>query len=251
MNSLAGRTAVITGSASGLGAAMATRFVAEGAQVVATDIDRSGGEAIARELGEACTFVEHDVADEVAWQKVIAAALDLGGFDMLVNNAGITIMGSIETLSLADWQKTMDVDLTGVFLGCKYGVAAMKENGGGSIVNISSAAGLRASADLAAYNSAKAAVTMLTQSVAVHCGRAGYGIRCNSVHPGVIRTPILDKVMAQVEDGEAMMNGFVAQHPIGHIGETDDIVNIVLYLMSAEAKFATGAPFIVDGGLSL
>lgn len=251
MGRLEGRTAVVTGGASGLGAAMVRRFVVEGGRVVATDVDRKSGEALAAELGPNCTFIEHDVADEAGWARVIAAANGLGNFDVLVNNAGITIMGSIESLTLGDWQKTMDVDLVGVFLGCKYAVAAMKETGGGSIVNISSAAGLRASADLAAYNTAKAAVTMLTQSVALHCGRAGYGIRCNSVHPGVIRTPILDKVMAQVEDGEGMMAGFVAQHPIGHIGETDDIVNLVLYLISPEARFATGAPFIVDGGLSI
>ena len=247
MSDLIGRRALVTGGGSGIGEAIARQLAAAGAYVMIGDVDTVAGAAVADSFG--ARFVRLDVASEDDWAAAIEA--DQGGLDILVNNAGITIMGSIEDISLADFQHTLDVDLIGVFLGCKAAIATMRRGGGGAIVNISSTAGLKASANLAAYNAAKAGVTLLTKSVALHCAEQRYGIRCNSVHPGVIRTPILDKVMAQVSDPQALMAGFVAQHPIGNIGDTADIADIVHYLVGPRAKFITGSEFVVDGGLIL
>jgi NAD(P)-dependent dehydrogenase (short-subunit alcohol dehydrogenase family) len=250
MSDLIGLRALVTGGASGIGEAIARKLAAEGAQVVIGDVDTGAGAAVANSLGG--TFVSLDVTREDHWTAVMAdLKASVGGLDILVNNAGITIMGSIEDISLADFRQTLDVDLVGVFLGCKAAIAMMKPDRGGAIVNISSTSGLRATSNLAAYNAAKAGVTLLTKSIALHCAEKRYGIRCNSVHPGVIRTPILDKVMAQVSDPEALMAGFVAQHPIGHIGDTADIADIVHYLVGSRAKFVTGSAFVVDGGLTL
>ena len=250
MSDLTGRRALVTGGASGIGEAIAKRLAATGAQVMIGDVDTVAGASVANSFGG--QFVSLDVAREDDWAAAMATLeAAFGGLDILVNNAGITIMGSIEEISLADFQLTVNVDLVGVFLGCKAAIALMKSGGGGAIVNISSTAGLKASANLAAYNAAKAGVTLLTKSVALHCAEQRYGIRCNSVHPGVIRTPILDKVMAQVSDPQALMAGFVAQHPIGNIGDTADIADIVHYLVGPRAKFITGSEFVVDGGLVL
>jgi 3(or 17)beta-hydroxysteroid dehydrogenase len=170
-----------------------------------------------------------------------------GQLDVLVNNAGITTMGSIEELDADAFRHELEIDVIGVFLGCKFGVAVMKERGG-SIINMSSSAGLKAYSYLVGYNAAKAAVTLMTKSIALHCAENGYGIRCNSVHPGAIRTAIIDKVLAQVDDPEATLAGFEAAHPVGHLGHPDDISAIVAYLASDESRFATGAAFSVDGG---
>ena len=250
MSDLINRRALVTGGGSGIGEAIARQLAAAGAHVMIGDIDTAAGAAVADSFGG--KFVTLNVAREDDWAAAMSALeSSLGGLDILVNNAGITIMGSIEDISLADFQHTLDVDLIGVFLGCKAAIAMMKRDRGGAIVNISSTAGLKASVDLAAYNAAKAGVTLLTKSVALHCAEQRYGIRCNSVHPGVIRTPILDKVMAQVSDPQALMAGFIAQHPIGNIGDTADIADIVHYLVGPRAKFITGSEFVVDGGLTL
>jgi len=242
---IAGKTAFVTGGASGLGLDIVRRFVAEGASVVIADIDAVAGAAVAAELGQ--RFVPLNVSIESEW----LAALDVcDRIDVLVNNAGITTHGSIEDLTLEVFRHEFAVDVDGVFLGCKHVIPKMKEHGG-SVINMSSMCGVRAHADLAAYNAAKAAVTHLTKSVALHYAAKGYGIRCNSVHPGAIHTPILDKVMAQVDDGQALYDSWVATHPVGRLGRPDEISAIVLYLASDESAFATGAEFRVDGGSSL
>jgi NAD(P)-dependent dehydrogenase (short-subunit alcohol dehydrogenase family) len=247
---LAGKIALVTGAAAGLGEAAARKLAAAGATLVVTDIDEANGQAVAESLGG--TFHRHDVADEGDWAAVIAATEQAHGrLDVLVNNAGITLMGSIEEMDLAGFRRTIDIDLIGTFLGCKAALPFMKAGGGGSIVNIASIAGLSASANLVAYNAAKAGVTLMTKSIAMHCATTRTGIRVNSVHPGVIRTAMLDKVMAQVADPEALMAGFVAVHPIGHIGEPDDIAEMVLYLASDRSKFVTGAQMVVDGGATI
>ena len=252
MGRVEGKVALVTGAASGLGAAIAERLAQEGATVVVADVDRAGGEAQAQRMGNATVFLALDVTSEDDWRMAVDATVERHGrLDILVNNAGITLMGSVESISLADFRKTLEVDLIGPFLGCRTAIPALAKSGRGSIVNISSMAGLKAGPDLAAYNAAKAGVTLFTKSVALHCAREKNGVRCNSVHPGVIRTPILDKVLAQVPNPEATMAGFVAAHPIGYIGEPADIANIVLYLSSDESKFATGAEFVVDGGSSM
>jgi NAD(P)-dependent dehydrogenase (short-subunit alcohol dehydrogenase family) len=239
------KVAFVTGGASGLGEAIVRRYRAEGAQVIIADIDVASGEALAREIG--ARFVALNVSDEQAWLDAFA---DIPRIDILVNNAGITTHGSIEDLTLAQFRHEFDVDVVGVFLGCKHVIPLMKANGG-SVINMSSMCGVRAQADLAAYNAAKAAVTHLTKSVALHYAHSGYGMRCNSVHPGAIHTPILEKVMAQVEDGQALYDGWVAGHPIGRLGKPEEIAAMAVYLASDEAAFTTGAEFRVDGGSSI
>ena len=246
---LQGKTALITGGSSGLGNAMVRRFVAEGAAVIIADIDDANGQALAAELGQQARFVHLDVAQEADWQRALGNAASI---DVLINNAGITTYGSIEDVTLEQFKHELDIDVIGVFLGCKYAVANMKAHGrGGSIINMSSLAGLRANGNLAAYNAAKAAVTLLTKSVAMHCATSGYGIRCNSIHPGVIHTPILDKVLAQTPNPDEVYAGWVAVHPIGRIGKPEEIAAMAVYLASDEAGFTTGAEFKVDGGSSI
>jgi NAD(P)-dependent dehydrogenase (short-subunit alcohol dehydrogenase family) len=248
---LEGKTALITGGSSGLGNAMVRRFVAEGATVIIGDIDAENGQALARELGNAASFELLDVSQEDHWRRVLEGGTP---FDILINNAGITTYGSIEELTLEQFRHEFEVDVVGVFLGCKYAVANMKANPsgkGGSIINMSSLAGVRANGNLTAYNAAKAAVTHMTKSVAIHCATSGYGIRCNSIHPGVIYTPILDKVLAQVPNPDEVYAGWVAVHPIGRIGQPEEIAAMAVYLASDESGFTTGAEFRVDGGSSM
>lgn len=247
---LAGKTALVTGAASGLGEAIARRFVDEGASVILADIDETNGAAVTASLGQAGRFVRLDVSSPDDWQ---AAMTRTDRIDILVNNAGITTVGSIEDVTLEQFRHEFEVDVVGVFLGCKHGIAKMKGNGaaGGSIINMSSLCGVRAQGDLAAYNAAKAAVTHLTKSVAMHCATSGYGIRCNSIHPGVIRTAILDKVLAQVPNPDEVYAGWVSTHPIGRIGTPAEIAAMAVYLASDESAFTTGAEFRVDGGASI
>jgi NAD(P)-dependent dehydrogenase (short-subunit alcohol dehydrogenase family) len=244
------KTAFVTGGASGLGEAIARRFVAEGASVIIADIDVAAGESVAASLGG--RFVKLNVSEEQDW---LAAFAGLDRVDILVNNAGITTHGSIEDLTLAQFKHEFEVDAVGVFLGCKHIIPLMKTkpdgSGGGSVINMSSMCGVRAQDDLAAYNAAKAAVTHLTKSVALHYAKKGYGMRCNSVHPGAIHTPILDKVMAQVQDGKALYDGWVSVHPIGRLGKPEEVAAMALYLASDESAFTTGAEFRVDGGSSI
>jgi 3(or 17)beta-hydroxysteroid dehydrogenase len=247
MGRLQGKRTLVTGAASGLGEAIARRYVAEGASVVLADIDVSGGEALAAELGDAARFVRLDVSDEDSW---LAALGTCDRLDVLVNNAGITTLGSIEEVTLAQFMHEIEIDVVGVFLGCKHVIPLMREQGG-SIINMSSMAGVRAQGNLAAYNAAKAAVTHLTKSCALHFAEQGYGIRCNSVHPGAIHTPILDKVLAQSADPKALYSSWVAIHPIGRLGKPEEIAAIAVYLASDESAFATGAEFRVDGGSTL
>jgi NAD(P)-dependent dehydrogenase (short-subunit alcohol dehydrogenase family) len=245
------RVALVTGAGSGLGESIARRLASDGLAVVAADIDRENADRVAAELGDQAMALSLDVSLEADWVEAIAA-LDAkyGRLDVLVNNAGITTMGSIEDLSFEAFKHEFSIDVDGVFLGCKYGIGLMKITGG-SIINMSSAAGIRAGAHLCAYNGAKGAVNMMTKSIALYCAEQKNGIRCNSVHPGAIHTPIIDKVLAQSEDPDALMAGFVASHPVGHLGAPGDIAAIVAYLASGESGFATGAQFVVDGGMTL
>ena len=244
---LSGKTALVTGGASGLGEAIARRYVAEGARVIIADIDLTAGQALARSLGQAASFVKLDVSLAADWAAALAAVDQL---DILVNNAGITTHGSIEDVTLEQFRHEFEVDVIGVFLGCQAGVAKMKQHGG-SIINMSSLCGVRAQGDLLAYNGAKAAVTHMTKSVALHCATKGYGIRCNSVHPGVIRTAMLEKVLGQVPNPDEVYAGWVSTHPIGRIGTPEEIAAVAVYLGSDESGFTTGAEFRIDGGASL
>ena len=245
------KVALVTGAASGLGEAIARRFVADGMTVVLADIDIAGGEALAEELGDQALFVTLDVRSEEAWLTAVGQIRErFGALHVLVNNAGVTTVGTIEELSFEAFRHELDIDLCGPFLGCKHSLPLMTSEGG-SIINMSSAAGLRARADLLAYNTAKAGVTMMTKALALHCAKSGYAVRVNSVHPGAIRTPILEKVMAQVDDPDAMLAGIVAEHPVGYLGSLEDVTAIVAYLASEASPYVTGAQFVVDGGMSL
>lgn len=243
---LSGKIALVTGGASGLGAAIARAFVAEGAEVVIADIDEAAGQALADELGSA-RFVPLDVTQEAQWQAAVAG---LERLDVLVNNAGITTLGSIEEVTLAQLRHELDIDVGGVFLGTQAAIPLMKV-GGGSIINMSSLSGVRAASYLVAYNAAKAAVTLMTKSCALHFAEKGYPIRCNSIHPGAIHTPIIDKVLAQSDDPTALYKSFVDVHPIGRLGKPEEIATMAVYLASDESGFTTGAEFRVDGGASI
>lgn len=246
-----GKVALVTGGASGLGEAIVRRFVAEGGRVVIADIDAAAGEALAADLPGAATFLALDVTQEAQWIAAFARTDALHGrLDVLVNCAGITTVGSVEDLTLDAFRHELDVDLAGPFLGCKHVVGLMKRTGG-SVINIASMASIRARHYLAAYNAAKAGVTHMTKSIALHYAREKYGIRCNSVHPGVIHTPILDKVLAQSDAPEALLAEWIAGHPVGRLGQPEEVAALCLYLASDESAFATGAEFVLDGGSSL
>lgn len=251
---MAGRVAdkvvLLTGGAMGLGRAAAKALLAEGARVIITDVNAEAGAATADEIG--CEFLAQDVTDWERWQAIIAEIeASHGRLDVLVNNAAITVFGSVMDISPEDFRRCYTVDVDSIFMGCKAAIPLMAKSGGGSIVNFSSAAGNKPSPDLAAYNSAKAAVAMLTKSIALWCAREGNGIRVNSVQPGTILTPNVESVIQGTPDPEATRAAFSVAQPIGRMGEVDDIAHLVVYLASDESKFATGAPFIVDGGLSI
>ena len=246
---LEGKVALITGAASGLGAASARRLHGEGAFVVVTDRDVEKGVAVAAALGDRAVFHELDVTSEDEWIAVIDAVVAAqGGLDVLVNNAGVGVIASIEDTTLEAWRFVHAVNTEGVFLGCKHGVRVMKARGG-SIINMSSVAGIAGAPDMAAYCSSKGAVRTLTKSVAMHCARKGYGIRCNSIHPAFIDTPMVDAVVSSYSDTERARSGLAKSIPLGRIGEADDVAAAVAYLASDDAKFVTGVELPIDGGL--
>ena len=256
MGRVSGKVALITGGASGLGREAAERLVEEGARVLVTDINQIDGEAVAKSLGSNGAFARHDVTKEEEWVIATQKALEVfGRLDILVNSAGIGTMNSVEDCSLEEWRHVMAVNGDGVFLGCKYGVAAIKqtstgEGSGGSIINISSVSGLIGGHNLAAYNASKGAVRLLSKSVALHCARKGYNIRCNSVHPTFIDTPMVRAMFEDADDPDRVRQKLSRQVPLGHIGEPNDIAWAIVYLASDESKFMTGAELVVDGGIT-
>lgn len=255
MQRLANKVALVTGGASGLGKAIAERLASEGARVVITDVDRVAGAATA--AGGSLIFVQQDVCDEKRWIQVVEEVKQrLGRLDILVNNAGI--LGPMNAISPVDtpldvWRRIFAVNVEGVFLGCRAAIPAMAAAGGGSIVNISSIAGLRASPYATAYGASKAAVRQLTKSVAQHCAERKLNIRCNSVHPGDVRTPLWDKgaeEMAKVRKvplAEVIEEGRT-DSPMGEFTRPEDIAAAVAFLASDESRHITGTKLIVDGG---
>lgn len=254
MGRVDGKIALVTGAGSGLGRAIATLLAREGARVAVSDIDeataRETAAAINAERPDAALALAHDVTDEDQWQDVLARVVaHFGGLHVLVNNAGIGDGGTVEEVSFETWKRVHAVDLDSVFLGCKYAIAHIHASGGGSIVNISSIAGIIAGHNMAPYNSAKAGVRHLSKSVALHCAKQGYNIRSNSVHPTFIKTPILDPLVDRFGREEAYAK-LARQVPMGRIGEPDDVAYGVLYLASDESSFMTGAELVLDGGIS-
>jgi 3(or 17)beta-hydroxysteroid dehydrogenase len=222
----------------------------EGARVVVTDRNEAGGREVAASLGEAGLFVKLDVTREEDWVAAMERTLaHFGRLDVLVNNAGVGVAKDVEALSLEEWRFVHAVNGDGVFLGCKHGIAAMRKSGArGSIINVSSVAGLVGVANLPAYNSSKAGVRMLTKSVALHCAKQGYGIRCNSLHPTFIETPMVED-LARVSGNPDAAKAFMAkQIPLGRLGEPDDVAYAIVYLASDESKLMTGSELVLDGG---
>ena len=243
---LEGKVALISGGARGMGAAEARLFAAEGAKVVLGDVLADAGRRVEAEIAETggeALFVNLDVTSEHDWREAVEAATRrFGGLHILVNNAGIWNGGNVESESGDDWDRVMGINGKGVFLGTKAAVPAMRESGGGSIVNISSVAGIIGSAGATSYNASKGAVRLLTKSTAVQY--AAEGIRCNSVHPGPIVTQMLDEVYPSDE----IRNQREAAIPLGRLGEMDDVARGVLFLASDEASYMTGSELVIDGG---
>ncbi|MGG4605268.1 SDR family oxidoreductase [Paenalcaligenes sp. Me131] len=250
MGRVAEKVALVTGGALGIGRATAELLAREGAKVVVTDVKQKEGEEVVARIkaqGGEAIFVQHDASSEEQWKAAIAESLKaFGKLNIVVNNAGIALGKTVEDTTLAEWRKVQEINLDGVFLGTKYGIEALRKSGGGSIVNLSSIEGLVGDPGLAAYNASKGGVRIFTKSAALHCAQAGYGIRINSVHPGYIWTPMVAG-LAESEQTEKYKR-LVSLHPIGHLGEADDIAYGILYLASDESKFVTGSELVIDGG---
>ncbi|AHI24784.1 3-beta hydroxysteroid dehydrogenase [Komagataeibacter xylinus] len=252
MGRVSGKVALVTGASRGIGKATALLLAREGAKVVVADLKADEGQAVVAEItnaGGEALFVPLNVAAEDDWKQAMAAiAARFGRLDIAVNNAGILYSGSVETTSLADWRRVQSVNLDGVFLGTRYAVEAMKPHGGGSIINLSSIEGLVGDPTLAAYNASKGGVRLFTKSAALHCAKQGYKIRVNSIHPGYIWTPMVQGFTKETPDQAAARQKLVDLHPLGHLGEPDDIAYGIVFLASDESKFMTGSELVIDGG---
>ena len=263
MGRVEGKVAVVTGGGTGIGRAAAMRLAEEGAIVTVAEMDEETGREVTAEIGGQSIFVQHDVREEEKWQNLFDnVAQNHGRPDILVNNAGILATENNQELALTDmeqWRAVQQVNVEGVFLGCKFGIQAMSTgggrakggDGGGAIINMSSIAGLIATPHLAAYGASKGAVRQLTKSVAIDCARKGLGIRCNSVHPGVIVTNMGNQVMSLGGgDVEANWKARLDLVPMGEPGQAVDVANCILFLASDEARHVTGAELVVDGGMT-
>ena len=250
MGRVDGKIALVTGAASGIGLQASLRLAEEGARVMMTDINVENGKKEAEKLGRNAEFLKLDITLEEDWISVLRETVKrFQSLDILVNSAGMVLIADVEQISLEDWRQVHAVNLDGTFLGCKHGVRVMKEFGAGSIINISSVSGLIGGFNLAAYNSSKGAVRMLTKSVALHCARSGYGIRCNSIHPTFIETPMLDSMIQDAPDPEKARQTLIRQVPLKRIGSTDDVAKMIVYLASDESTFVTGTEMVIDGGV--
>ncbi len=245
-----GKIALVSGGASGLGEAMVRRFAEEGAVVYSGDVNADQGAAVAADVG--ATFVPLDVSREEDWKAAVARIeKEHGRLDILVNNAGILGTGALEHIEVAAWDRLFSINVTGVMLGCKHGSLLMQRNPGGasgSIINISSNAAILATAADCGYSATKGAVKLMTQSIAINFARRGLAIRCNSIHPGPIDTPIFDPWKPDQKTADRLQKQLFEMIPMGRLGRPREIANMALYLASDESSFSTGSQFVVDGG---
>jgi 3(or 17)beta-hydroxysteroid dehydrogenase len=251
MGRVDGKVALITGGASGIGLAAARLFLDEGASVVLTDRDKPAAAAALAALDHRAAFHLLDAVREDDWIAVLDAVVaEFGRIDILLNSAGVALLKDIEATTLEEWRSLMAVNLDGTFLGCKHAVRVMKDRGGGSIINMSSVAGLIGNSSLAAYSASKGGVSLLTKSVALHCARKGYNIRCNSVHPSFVETPMLRSMIALARDPQKMETNCVSAAPLGRLAQSIEVARTILFLASDDSSFTTGAGLVVDGGLT-
>lgn len=265
MQALTGKVAYVSGAAGGIGASIAQVFAEQGAGVAIGDVQVERGEATAaaiRERGGKAIFVRHDVADEGQWEAALALAVkEFGGLDILVNNAAIEQTCLLADVELADIQKILTVNVTGTILGHKHAIRVMRPGGaagkGGSIVNLSSVAGLIGTPALGVYSASKGAVRLLSKAAAVECGRMGYGIRVNSIHPGLVDTDMGNKLvddfvkLGVFADRDAALRQMLETYPIGRTGVPGDIANAALFLASEMSSWITGTEIVVDGGMTI
>jgi NAD(P)-dependent dehydrogenase (short-subunit alcohol dehydrogenase family) len=245
------KVALVTGGASGIGFATAKLLRQEGAKVVVADLaGAASGRAMAT-LGQDVSFLALDVVREDEWIAATDRVVgEFGRLDILVNNAGVALLKDIEATSLDEWRGLMAVNLDGPFLGCKHAIRVMKDRAGGSIINLSSIAGIVGYGGLAAYCASKGGVRLLTKSVALHCARRGYNIRCNSVHPSFVETPMLEAMVASARDPQKMQASCSSAAPLGRLAQPIEVARTILFLASADSAFTTGAELVVDGGLT-
>lgn len=243
MQRLAGKTAIVTGGAKGMGEATVRLFVAHGAKVVIGDIAEERGRALADELGESVAFCAMDVTEERDWARAVSAAEQLGTLNVLVNNAAVLHMASIVDTTPEDYMRVVRINQLSAFLGIRAVIDPMKAAGGGSIINVSSIDGLHSAPGLAAYSSTKWALRGLTRTAAIELGQ--YGIRCNTVHPGGIFTEMGGKGLISEED---MNRNIYREFPIPRVGQPEEVANVTLFLATDEASYSTGSEFVADGG---
>ncbi len=244
MGRVAGKVALITGGASGLGAEMARTLTREGAKVAITDVQEELGRKVAAEIPGAI-FIKHDVRSEADWQAALAETVKaFGKLDVLVNNAGIVRFGTVEDMSYADYKLQVEIMLDGTFLGCKYGLPHITKGGGGVIINTASIGGIKGISSIPAYAGAKAGIMGMTRSVAVHCQEQGYGVRVNAIAPGGIETPMTAQAVAQLPADHAGLE----QTQAHGMGKPSDVANLVLFLASEESRFITGTTIVIDNG---
>lgn len=255
MSGVAGKVCLITGAARGLGLAGAECLLGGGAKVVITDLDVAEGQAAAKRLdpsGERVIFARHDVTSESDWHGVLdLTEQHFGGLDVLINNAGVALLGTIESLSLEAWRKTQAVNLDAVFLGTQLGIARMKQRGG-SIINVASIEGMLGEPIIIAYNASKAGVRLLTKSAAIHCAREGYPIRINALCPGFAETQMVAGAMGTLpaEEAQAFVGKTLARIPMGRFAQPKEMARAMRFLASDESSYMTGSDMVVDGGMT-
>jgi len=241
------KIAIVTGGASGVGREDCLLLAREGARVIITDVDQDRGRELAKEIGEPSMFLRHDISSEDDWKTVMAATQDrFGRLDAVVNNAGILLLASIEETTLEQWRKIQRVNADGYFLGCKYAVAALKKTGRGSIVNMSSAAAIVGMPMCPAYSASKGAVAALTRSVAAWSKIHGHRIRCNSIHPDGILTPMILPLMGNPNPKTLDVDNI----PNTRFCDPKDVANLVLFLVSDESRFINGAELHIDNAMT-